>query len=136
MGNIEMRVLAICHDMISLVCKIHTPITFGLCVKLHHDHGSREPVGHSILYDEVRRFLTAIALDPLSTKSAVHIPRNISVYDHENGMTTVDAAIDNFDQNETIDGKNTTHSMTVGLYQRSHKPEETPCIPRTNQNKC
>ena len=74
-----MRVLAICHNMISLVCKIHTPITFGLGVKLHHDHGSRELIddlsslGHSIPYVEVRRFLTAIALDQLSTKSDVHI---------------------------------------------------------------
>ena len=40
MGNIEMRVLTIYHNIISLVCKIHTPITFGLGVKLHHDHGS------------------------------------------------------------------------------------------------
>ena len=122
MGNIEMRVLAICHNMISLVCKIRTPITFGLGVKLHHDHGSRELIddlsslGHSRPYDEVRRFLTAIALDQLSTKSDVHIPRDISVYDPENVKTTVDATIDNFDQNEqTIDGKNTTHSMAVAL---------------------
>ena len=133
-----MRVIAICHDMISLICKIPTPITFGLGVKLHYDHGSRELIddlsslGHSIPYDEVRRF--AIALDQLSTKSDVHIPRDISVYDPENVRTTVDAAIDNFDQNEqTIDGKNTTHSMAVVLYQRTHKPEETHCIPRTKK---
>ena len=132
MGNIEMRVLAICHNMISLVCKIHTPITFGLGVKLHYDHGSRELIddlsslGHIIPYDEVHRFLTDIALDQLSTKSDVHIPRDISVYDPDNFRTTVDAAIANFDQNEqTIDGKNTTRSMAVLLYQRSPKPEET-----------
>ena len=41
MGNIEMRVFAICHNMISIVCKIHTLITLGLGVKLQHDHGSR-----------------------------------------------------------------------------------------------
>ena len=128
MGNIEMRVLVICHNMISLVGKIHTPITFGLGVNLHHDHGSRELiVGHNIPYGEVRRFLTDIALDQLSTKPDVHIPRDISVYDPENVRTTVDAAIDNFDQKEqTLDGKNTTHSMVVVLYQRSPKPEETP----------
>ena len=124
----------------SLVCKIHTPITFGLGVKLHHDHGSPELIddlstlGYSIPYDEVRRFITAIALDQLSTKYDVHIPRDISVYDPENVRTTVDAAIDHVDQDEqTIDGKNTTHSMAVVLYQRSPKPEETPCILRTTK---
>ena len=82
----------------------------------------------------MRRILTAIALDQLSTKSDVHIPREISVYDHENVRTTGDAELDNFDQNEqTIDGKNTTHSMDVVLYQRSSKPEETPCIPIKKQ---
>ena len=70
----------------------------------------------------------------MSTKFDVHIPRDISAYDPENVRTTVDAAIDNFDQNElTIDGKNTIHSMAVVLYQRSPKPEETPCIPGTNK---
>ena len=120
MGNIEMRVIAICHNMISLVCKIHTPITFGLGVKLHHDYGSRELIdGVSSLDEEVSRFHTAIALDQLSSKSDVHIPRDISVYDPENVRTTVDAAIDNFNQNEqTIDRKNITHSMDVVLYQR------------------
>ena len=140
MGNIERRFLAICHNMISRVYKIHTPTTFSLCVKLHHDHGSGEllddlsSLGHNIPYDEVRRFLTVIALDQLSTMSHVHISRDISVYDPENVRTTVDAAIDNFDENEqTIDGKNTTHSMVVVLYQRSPKSEETPCIPRTKK---
>ena len=95
MGDIEMRVVAICHNMISLVCKIHTPITFGLGVKLHHDHGSRELIDdvssleHSIPYDKVRRFLAAIALDQLSTKSDIHIPCDISVYYPENVRTTV-----------------------------------------------
>ena len=137
LGNIEMRVLAICHNMISLVCKFHTPITFGLGVNLHHDHGSRELIdemsslGHSIPYDEVRRFLNVIAFDQLSTKSDFHILGNISVYYPENVRTTVDAARDNFDQNDqTIDGRNTTHLMVVVLCQRSPKPEETPCIPK------
>ena len=31
----------------------------------------------------------------------------------------IDAAIDNFDQNEdTLDGKNTTHSMAIVVYRR------------------
>ena len=82
----------------------------------------------------VRRFLTAIALDQQSTKFDVHIPHDISVYDPENVRTTVDAAINNVNQNkQTIDGKITTHSIAVVLYQRSPKPEETHCIPRTNK---
>ena len=102
MGNIEMRVLAICHNTIYLVCKIHTPITFGLGVKMHHDHGSRELIddlsslGHSIPYDEVRRFLTVVALDQLT-----------SIY----------------------------HATFLSMILRSHKLEETPCIPRTNKKR-
>ena len=54
-------------------------------------------------------------------------------YDSSRNMETTKCK-DNFDQNEqTIDGRNTTHSIAVVLYQRSPMPEETPSIPRTNQ---
>ena len=48
------------------------------------------------------------------------------MYDPSNINSIVDAAIDNFDQNEeTINGKNTTHVMTIVLYQRIDSPQET-----------
>ena len=131
----DMRVLRICHSIISQSCKTQTPITFGLDVQVHHDHGSRElidvlsNVGHCITYDEVRKFLTSVALDQLSEPSEVHIPRGISQVETGNPGTTVDAAIDNFDQNEeTIDGKRTTHAMAIVLYQRCPDAHETSPI--------
>ena len=88
-----MRVLAICHNMISLVCRIHNPIPFGLGVKLHHDHGSRELIddlsslGHSISYDEVRRLLCCLPT-PMTLASGgspmfplvVHQPASPSIW--------------------------------------------------------
>ena len=61
-------------------------------------------------YDEVRRFLTSVAKDELSS-SEVCIPRGIRSFDDSDLTTIVDSAIDNFDQNEdTLDGVfNTFH---------------------------
>ena len=94
-----------CHSIIALSCKMQTPITFGLGVQMHHDHGSKDlidrlsSVGFAIGYDEVRRFLTSGARDELSDPSQVPVPRGISMCDRENVASVVDAAIDNFDQN-------------------------------------
>ena len=130
-----MRVLGICHSIMYQSCKTQTPITFGLGIQVHHDHGSREliyvlsTVGHCINYDDVRKFLASVALDQLSETSEVHIPRGISQVDTENLGTTVDAAIDDFDQNEeTIDGKRTAHAMAIVLYQRCPVTHETSSI--------
>lgn len=141
MKKLDMRILAVCHNIIYLGCKIQTPITFGLGVKLHHDHGSKELIddlnilGHSISYDEVHKLLNVVAVDQFSNQSEVYIPRDISAYDPENVVTIIDAAIDNSDRNEeTIDGKNTTHAMAIVLYQRSSNSPETKVIPKSNQN--
>ena len=139
-SDADMKVLGICHSIISRSCKTPTPITFGLGVQMHHDHGSRElievlsTVGHSITYDDVRKFLTSIALDQLPEPSEVQIPRRISQFDSKNIDSIVDVAIDNFDQNEeTIDGKRTTHAMAIVLYQRSPVSRELSSIPCTKQ---
>ena len=107
---------------------------------MHHDFGSKELIetlsslGFSINYDEVRKFNTSVAVDQLSCPTDVYIPRGISKVVDENPGSIVDAAIDNFDRNEeTVDGKHTTHSMAVVLYQRSHVPDEDISIPRMKQ---
>jgi hypothetical protein len=140
LGKINMKVLAICHNLISLGCKIGTPITFSLGVRMHHVHGSKELIddlnssGHSISYDEVRKFLTSIAEDQLSSQAGVYVPKDLSRFEPGNVHTTLDAAIDNFDQNEeTIDGKNTTHAMSIVVYQRSPPLKDQPPIPRSNR---
>ena len=127
MTKIDLKVVAVCHNIISLGCKSSTPLTFGLGVKMHHDHGSKELIqdlnclGHSINYDEVRRFLTAITVQQFSKQYGMGCTSLVaSSYQAGNPETIVDAAIDNFDRNgETIDGKNTTQAMAIVLYQRS-----------------
>ncbi len=139
-GNADLRVLGICHNIIALSCNTQTPITFGLGVEMHHNHGSKEliellsSVGHSINYDDIRKFLPSAALDELSGPSSQPIPRGISNFNLEDIRSIVDAAIDNFDRNEeTIDGKHTTHAMAIVLYQRSQDTDELASIPRTKQ---
>ena len=140
LGKSALKVLAICHNLISLHCRIGTPMTFSLGVRMHHEHGSKEliedlsSIGHSVSYDEVRKFLTSIAEDQLSSQAGLFVPRDLSPFEPGKTDTTLDAAIDNFDQNEeTIDGKNTTHAMAIVVYQRSPPPEEHVPIPRSSR---
>lgn len=64
----------------------------------------------------------------------VYVPRGIQSVDLANADTFVDAAIDNFDQNEeTLDGKTTTHSMAAVLYQRCGTLNDDENIPRTRK---
>ena len=130
-------VLAICHNIIALSCSTCTPISFGLGVQMHHEFGSKSLIdvlystGYSISYDEVRRFVTSVAKDQLS-QSEVNIPRGISRPVATNPNSIVDAAIDNFDQNEdTLDGKCSTHSMAIALYQRSAEKAQASGIHRS-----
>lgn len=122
----NLKVLRMCHSTITLSCKIQTPLTFGLGVQMHHDHGSKKLidvlslVGYCINYDEVRKFITAVALYQLQSPSLVQTLRGISKFDPEQIGTIIDAATDNFDQNEeTVEGKHTSHTMASVMYQRS-----------------
>jgi len=65
-----------------------------------------------------------------------YIPRGIGAYRADDVQTIVDAAIDNFDENEeTLDGNSTTHCMAAFLYQRSANTAVVEGIPRsTNQS--
>lgn len=112
--------IAICHDLIGQSRQIHTPITLGLAILIHHDFGSKtlinelSAMGHCVSYTEVRHFLTSEAADQISrTEQGIYIPTGLS------GVGIVDAAIDNFDQNEdTLDGKHTTHAMASVVFRR------------------
>ena len=116
---------------------IRSPITLGLALYVHHEFGSKQLVqelhalGHSISYDEVRRFLTSAAVNQKAQE--VYIPTGLR--DSGVNKVQIDAAIDNFDQNEeTLDGKSTTHAMAAVVYKLcaiSHIDEHR--IPRTAQ---
>lgn len=87
---------------------------------IHHEFGSKtlidelNAMGHCACYTQVRCFLTSVAADQVSrTDSGVYIPTGLTGVS-EHGI--VDAAIDNFDQNEdTQDGKHTTHSVFMHI---------------------
>ncbi|CAM1154861.1 Uncharacterised protein g11448, partial [Pycnogonum litorale] len=102
----DLRVLAICHNIIALCQKVKTALTLGLALQVNHDFGSMHLVdvlhnlGHCVSYDEVRRFTTSVAKDQISQAGDVYVPRGIQSVDLANVDTFVDAAIDNFDQNE------------------------------------
>ncbi|KAK5918928.1 hypothetical protein CgunFtcFv8_022866 [Champsocephalus gunnari] len=59
----NLRVIAICHDLIAQCRHIHTPITLGLAILIHHPFGSKSLInelsatGHCVSYTEVRQFL-------------------------------------------------------------------------------
>ncbi|KAJ4939568.1 hypothetical protein JOQ06_029013 [Pogonophryne albipinna] len=86
-------------------------------------------MGHCVSYTEVRQFLTSVATDQISrTESGVYIPTGLTGVT-EHGI--VDAAIDNFDQNEdTLDGKQTTHAMASVVYRRGHVSTAYECLAR------
>jgi len=125
--------ISICHEIIAKTRRIRTPITLGLGLYVHHEFGSKQLVqelnalGHSISYDEVRRFLTSASVDQRNQEN--YIPRGLQ--SNDNDMHLIDAAIDNFDQNEdTLDGKSTTHAMAAVIYKRcdSQPADELPIV--------
>lgn len=130
-------VLAICQDIIAQCRRMYTPITLGLAIMVHHEFGSKaliselNALGHCVSYTEVRQFLTSVSADQLKRNEGIYIPYGLSrISDH--GM--IDAAIDNFDQNEeTLDGKHTTHAMATVVYQRGQTTTESHSLARLPQ---
>ena len=79
----NLRTISICHSIIAQSRHhVLTPITLGLGLHIHHEFGSRHLVeelhalGHSVSYDEIRRFLTSIALDQQSHD--VYVPKGLN----------------------------------------------------------
>ena len=137
--DIDIKTLAICHNIIGHSQNIATPISFGLGIQLHHKFGSRQLIdtlhglGYTIPYDEVRRFLTSAAAED-HCHDSTYIPRGMTKYEADDVNSIIDAAIDNFDQNEeTLDGLSTTHCMAGVLYQRKLPMRDTTGIPRLHE---
>ena len=127
----NLKVISVCHNIISQSRHVVTPLMLGIALRIHHEFGSKQLVnemhtlGYSASYDEVCRFLTSVVTD--QNKEDVYVPKGIEKEKH----ILVDAAIDNFDQNEeTIDGKGTTHAMAAVLYKRCDINPSECHIPR------
>ena len=101
--------------------RMKTPKHVGLAVTLHHLTGSKQLVallnkmGHCTSYDDVEIINTSLARE-ISARSEEHgvvVPSNISP------GVFIQCAADNNDLNEeTLDGKQTTHATTIVVYQR------------------
>ncbi|KAF3841435.1 hypothetical protein F7725_007297 [Dissostichus mawsoni] len=104
---------------------------------IHPEFGSKALVnelnalGHCVSYNEVRQFLTSVSADEITRNKDIYIPTGLSgILDH--GM--IDAAIDNFDQNEeTLDEKQTTHSIATVIYRRGQTTTEPQRLARIPQ---
>lgn len=101
--------------------RIKLPKHIGLGMSVKHLTGSKQLVtllnrmGHCSSYDEIVQVENSLANESLAKAdvSGVIIPTNI------NPGTFIQMAADNNDINEeTIDGKNTTHATTLAIYQR------------------
>lgn len=130
----ERHILAIAQDIIHATShgRVKTPKHVGLAMSVRHMTGSKQLItmlnrlGHCLSYDETERIDTSLALEVLakSENLGVCIPSNIV----PGGFVQV--AGDNNDINEeTLDGKQTTHATTLVLYQRKqHGPSPKPVI--------
>ena len=101
--------------------RVKTPKHVGLAMSVRHMTGSKTIInilnrmGHCSLYEEVEAVDTSLAMEVAAKSSlfGVVTPSNIlpGVF--------IQAAADNNDINEeTLDGKHTTHATAVALYQK------------------
>ena len=119
---------------------VKTPLQLGFAIKIYHDFGSKtlsellHNLGHAVSYDEVRQFVTSVAIDQLSRTDNVYVPHGIKPLDNDDTDNFVDAAIYNFELNEdSLDGKRTTHAMATVVYHRCGGSEGCDTIPRIKQ---
>ena len=74
----NLRVIAICHDLIAQSCHIHTPITLRLAILINHEFGGKtfidelSAMGHCVSYTDVRHFLTSVAADIKNKEWCLH----------------------------------------------------------------
>ena len=105
---------------VSLAMTVHHLTTSKLLITLLNR------MGHCLSYDEIQSVDTSLAMEVVakSEEYGTVIPSNISP------MSFIQLAADNNDFNEeTLDGKNTTHATTMVVYQRKpFGPEPTPNV--------
>ena len=129
----ERQVLSLAQDIIHCCTngRVKLPKHTSLTMCIHHLTSSKQLIallnrmGHCASYDEMRAVNTSIALEVIA-KANQHgtvIPSNIAP------GPFVQIAADNNDLNEeTIDGKNTTHATTMVIYQKKPFGPDPPPI--------
>jgi hypothetical protein len=137
------RSLSLAECLIFNNNKSNTPLHTGLAVQMHHDYGKRGIIdtlfshGFCISYDELRRFMTAIAQDQIARiEAGTYVPINLIPMDE--GGQMIHEGADNIDINaETIDGKNTFHSMGRVVFQKqsTDQPSRQPHVIKPSRQK-
>ena len=118
------RCSAVTETIVAISRNILTPLQICLAVQLHHAFGSRSLIdilhahGFWCSYYEVRRFITSAAKSEVDRfQNGVYVPSGIVSV--AIGGSLVQEVDDNVDVNtETIDGKDTFHSMARVLFQQ------------------
>ena len=119
----ETRVLMLGQDIVhtSTRCQIRTPKHVGLGITVHHLTGSKQLVtllnkmGHCCSYNDFELITTSLARE-ISARSEPHgliVPSNLFP-----GVFVQFAAGNNDLNEDTLDGKHTTHATTMIAYQR------------------
>ena len=129
--------MAIVECIFSVSRDFFTPFHLGLAIQLYHDFGSRQLIdtlyfhGFCASYGEIRRYLTSIAHHEIEKiTGGVYVPDGIIPIQEGGGL--IQEGADNIDINiETIDGKDTFHSMALSVFQICHYSVE----PTTNKTK-
>ncbi|KXJ20012.1 hypothetical protein AC249_AIPGENE15286 [Exaiptasia diaphana] len=127
----ERKVIMMAQDIIhsSSHARVKLPKQVGLAMTVKHLTGSKQLItllnrmGQCSSYDETEQVETSLANETLARAAAdgVIIPSNITQ------GSFIHMAADNNDINEeTLDGKNTTHGTTIVVYQRNenHEPSQ------------
>lgn len=117
----QRKCLSIVECIMFCTGKVWMPQHLGLAVRLHKEYGSKlliqilNAYGFSISYDELRKWLTSVSEQVIQDiHDGVYVPEEI-----ERGGGIIHEGDDNIDINtETIDGKNTHHSMGRVIFQQ------------------
>jgi hypothetical protein len=122
------KVLGLVESIVSVARCTFTPFHLGLAIELYHEYGSRTLIetlfshGFCASYTEVRRYLTSIAVHEVENmENGAFAPDGIISVQEGRGL--IQEGADNIDLNtETIDGKDSFHSMAHTVFQtcRSH----------------
>ena len=116
------KCIAVAEMIISLHKNNFTPFKLGLALQLYHGYGSKHLIetlhafGICASYTEGRQFLTSAANYEIAKTEVSCIPYGISHNTLDSNF--IQEGADNIDINtETIDGKNTMHSMARAVFQ-------------------
>ena len=135
---VERKVLTISQDIIHSASntRVKLPKQIGLAMAVHHLTGSEVLItllncmGHCSSYSEVQEVDTSLAVEvtAMAEQFGTVMPSNISP-----GPFIQFAADNNDLEEETLDGKNTTHTTTtMVVYQQKQSGPELPSTARAD----